>query len=309
MIFNGAISVLNRNSSFLFASRRSGRVLLLPSSVSAVGPAPAPAATLVPAVAAATAVVAARPAAGAAAAASGPVAGPLTRPGAGPGPASAAAAASEHLALLNELQSPAVQLSVVQLLQGVLHSSTLRKLDKSFALPLVVSVGVGDLPSGAEVVLQVLPRRPRGEVLDDDAVGGLLARRVAAPAGRAAAAAAESSAAAAVPEAVAPTAALAGHLHAHPSSQEILPVEIVACVVGITVVLKLDETEAGLEGDLPEGAKPLEELFHVALANVVPDVADVHACPRHYQLALTSDILSDNLWPPTKSSKPREGKK
>ena len=79
MLFNGAISVLNRNSSFLFSSRRSGRVLLLPSSVSAAGPAPAPAATLVPAVAAATAVVAARPAAGAAAA-SGPIAGPFARP-------------------------------------------------------------------------------------------------------------------------------------------------------------------------------------------------------------------------------------
>ena len=92
-------------------------------------------------------------------------------PGAGPGPASSAA--SEHLALLDELQPPAVQFGVVQLLQGVLHASTLRKLDKTFALPLVVSVGVGDLTSGAEVVLQVLPRCPGGEVLDDDAVHSL----------------------------------------------------------------------------------------------------------------------------------------
>ena len=94
-----------------------------------------------------------------------------------------------------------------------------------------MSVGVGDLASGAEVVLQVLPRCPGGEVLDDDAVGGLLARRVAATARRTAAA--ES----AVPEAIAPTAALAGHLHAHPSSKEILPVEIAARGIGITVIL------------------------------------------------------------------------
>ena len=61
--------------------------------------------------------------------------------------------------------------------------------------------------------------------------------------------------------------------------------------VCLPVVLKLDEAEAVLEGDLPEGAEPLEELFHVPLADVVPDVADVYACPRHNQLALTSDIL------------------
>ena len=40
--------------------------------------------------------------------------------------------------------------------------------------------------------------------------------------------------------------------------------------------LKLDEAESVLEGDLPEAAEPLEELFHVALADVVTDVADVH---------------------------------
>ena len=49
----------------------------------------------------------------------------------------------------------------------------------------------------------------------------------------------------------------------------------------LPVVLKLDEAEAVLEGDLPEAAEPLEELLHVALAHVVADVADVAARPRH----------------------------
>ena len=47
--------------------------------------------------------------------------------------------------------------------------------------------------------------------------------------------------------------------------------------VCLPVVLKLDEAEAVLEGDLPEAAEPLEELLHVALADVVPHAADVHS--------------------------------
>ena len=75
-----------------------------------------------------------------------------------------------------------------------------------------------------------------------------------------------------------------------------------AGVIGIPVVIKLDEAVAVLEGDFPQLAipkedgnvevefklnhvvaavVPLEELFDVALADFVADVADVDACGRH----------------------------
>ena len=66
-----------------------------------------------------------------------------------------------------------------------------------------------------------------------------------------------------------------------PAAQQLLPVEVVASVVGVAVVLELDEPVAVLERDLAEAAVALEELLDVALAHVVADVADVAARGWH----------------------------
>ena len=56
------------------------------------------------------------------------------------------------------LEAPSVQFEVVLVVEGVVHAASVGELDDAFALPLVVNVGVGNLPGGAEVVLQILER-------------------------------------------------------------------------------------------------------------------------------------------------------
>ena len=89
-----------------------------------------------------------------------------------------------------------------------------------------------------------------------------------------------------------------------------------AGVVGVPVVIKLDEAVAVLEGDFPQLAipkedgnvevefklnhvvaavVPLEELFDVALADIVANVADVDSCRRHAAFPLSKFGIFDTF--------------
>lgn len=112
------------------------------------------------------------------------------------------------------------------MVEGVVHSAPVGELDDAFTLALVVNVGVRDLAGGPEVIFQVLPRRLRGDVLNDDPVVGPRARRI--------------SSAASVPiaESTFPASAprILGKLDAHSASFEVLAVEIMNSVIGVPVV-------------------------------------------------------------------------
>ena len=54
-------------------------------------------------------------------------------------------------------------------------------------------------------------------------------------------------------------------------------IKVVDCVVGIAVVVELNEGEAVLERNVPDPAKLAEELLHVAFAGAVRDATSVKA--------------------------------
>jgi len=158
--------------------------------------------------------------------------------------------------------------------QGVVHSSAVGELDDSFTVTLVVNIRVGDLAGRAEVILQVLPRSFRGYILDDDAVLGPGARRVssAAPVSESATARATSAA------------RVLGKLNADTTSFKVLSVEIVNGVIGIPVIVELDESVAVLDHDVLNSAVALKKLLDVSLAYVVGNVPDVNSLARrHYR--------------------------
>ncbi len=72
------------------------------------------------------------------------------------------------------------------------------------------------------------------------------------------------------------------HIFSPPVPQEVLPVELVAGVVGVAVVLELHEAVAVLHGDLPQAPVAPEELFDVPLAGAVAQPANVHAGGGHF---------------------------
>ena len=54
-----------------------------------------------------------------------------------------------------------------------------------------------------------------------------------------------------------------------PFAHEAGAVQVVDCVIGVTIVLKLDEGESVLQGDIPDPSKTVEELLDVSLASAV----------------------------------------
>jgi hypothetical protein len=96
----------------------------------------------------ALAVTGARPGAGAI---SGAASGARAASRVGPGPRAGA-----RTTLFVNLEPAALQLELVLVVQGVVHSSAVGELDDPFTVTLVVNIRVGDLAGRAEVILQVL---------------------------------------------------------------------------------------------------------------------------------------------------------
>jgi hypothetical protein len=151
--------------------------------------------------------------------------------------------------------------------EGVLHTAAVGELHDAFTLALVVNVGVRDLAGRPEVVLQVLPRRLRRDVLDDNPVVGPRARRISTTASVAVAESATSSSSSAP--------WILGKLDTNAASFEVLSVKIVNGVIGIPVVFELDKAVAVFDDDVSDAAVALKELLHVTFPHVVRDVAHV----------------------------------
>jgi len=113
--------------------------------------------------------------------------------------------------------------------QGVLEAPSRRKLHDSFSGPRGVSVGVSDFASRPEVVLQILPRGPGRDVLDDDPVVGLGSGRVATPPSVASAAKAPAIAV----TTPTPVPGVTGKLHADTPTLHVLAVQVGDGVVGV----------------------------------------------------------------------------
>ena len=152
--------------------------------------------------------------------------------------------------VINNLDPPPVQLSVIQLVNCFLHVIIAGELHNSLVLARLVSVGVGDLPRAPHEVLQVLPADPAGEVLHDDAVLGPGGRAVlvqpdrspAVPPVPAPTPTARPPATAACPAVLVPAVRSAlGQLQRHSLTEEIRAVQVIHGVVSIAVVLELNE--------------------------------------------------------------------
>ena len=64
------------------------------------------------------------------------------------------------------------------------------------------------------------------------------------------------------------------------------------CVIGITIVVKVNEAVSVLNGNVAEFTEALEELFNVAFADVAAQVADVNSLSRWH---LFSDFFLEMM--------------
>ena len=183
--------------------------------------------------------------------------------------------------ILYQSDASAVDVGIIQLLNGRLHVAVRGELDNSLVHSLLVGVGVGHLAGLPHVVLQVLPADSRRQILDDHSVLGPSRRPVLIPGSAAASAAAPASTtpASGLWESVAPVIPLprltSGVLDADALSAQLAVVQLVDGVVGVLVVFELDEPVAIFQHQLANSAVTLEESLHVALPGVAGQLADV----------------------------------
>lgn len=112
------------------------------------------------------------------AAALGPT--PASGPAPGPTPAAVRRRATVPTALVLDQADPAaVNLGIVEFLQGVFHVRIGREFNDSLIAVMLMSVGVRDLAGLAHVIFQVLPANAGGKVLNGQTVFGACGRAVA----------------------------------------------------------------------------------------------------------------------------------
>lgn len=137
--------------------------------------------------------------------------------------------------IFHQADFPAVDVRAIQLVEGPLHVRVTPELNYPLIGALLVSVRIGHLSCLTHEVLQILPAAAAGQVLHYEAVlctdwGPILISARAAPA------------------AVSTTVAIsvspwsAGMFDYHPLSAQVLPVQLVNGVIGVSVVLELHET-------------------------------------------------------------------
>ena len=69
-----------------------------------------------------------------------------------------------------------------------------------------------------------------------------------------------------------------------PCPTKILPVEVVNSIVGVSIILEIDEAIAILDGYFSKFSESFEKLLHVTFSDVVPNVANINSLPRrHFQ--------------------------
>lgn len=118
------------------------------------------------------------------------------------------------------------------MLKSVLEAAAGGELHDALARPRGVSVGVSDLTRRAEVVLQVLPRSARRDVLDNHPVVGLGSGWVSPPAA-VAAASSEATTATTVTVPVTPVPGVPGKLDSDAATLQVLSVHVLNRVVSI----------------------------------------------------------------------------
>jgi len=183
--------------------------------------------------------------------------------------------------LLDESDPSAVQVSVVQLVQGVLHVVPAAKLDNALSRSLVMGVGVRDLSTLSHEVLEVLPRGAGGQVLHNQPVSGLPAWRVAPPTGRGSAPVGQ--------------AGVLGVLQPDPGTQLASTVQIPDSIVGVPAVVEVDKSVVALQDDVGDPAVALEELLDVPVPQVLGQVTHVHLVVfRHPHAALDATLVEVN---------------
>jgi len=174
--------------------------------------------------------------------------------------------------------------------QSVLQSASRCKLDNAFTGPWGVSVGVSDVARRSEVILQVLPRSPGRDVFDNNPVVCLGSRRVSSP--PSVASSAIESTTSTVTSAVASTVAstvtvpsvtwVAGQLDTDAATLHVLAIQVGDCVLGIPVIVELDETVSVLDDDFPDSSVAFEEPFDVPLPGIAGNISHVHSLARRH---------------------------
>ena len=173
------------------------------------------------------------------------------------------------------------ELGVVQLAECVIHVVPVGEVDlASHPVTVGENFRVGHVPRRPHVILQVLPRRGRGKVLDDHLK--LRAARGTTPSGG------RTSAATPIVEPTAPAvtttvaaATTASDFHAQAFAVEFGPVSAPDSVRGVARIVEFDERKAGrtrreLEVNLANPSVLVEQVLDLALADVERQVAAEH---------------------------------
>lgn len=132
--------------------------------------------------------------------------------------------------------------------------------------------------------LSHLPADPAGQILDDEPVLGARRGPVSVPRAHVGLAPSGGAAAAPAPQ-VRPLGYPAGPLDGDPLPEQFPPVQLVYGVVGIPVVVELDEGEPVLHRDLPDLAVLPEKPLQVALTDPVSQAPHEHPA-AHFAASL-----------------------
>lgn len=153
---------------------------------------------------------------------------------------------------------------MVEFDQRVLHVGVGGELDDSLVPSQLVCVRVGDFAGLPHEIFEVLPAHAAAQVFHEELVLGAAGRAVPARAACSAVAGAR------------PTADASRQFDRDAFAHQLLTVEIVHRVFGVTVVVELDEAVAVFEQDFTDAAVAFEELLQVPFSHIVVEATHKH---------------------------------